>query len=99
MALHEHFRDYTVDEVTSIIINHCQAHKCPYLRRVVTGALKNNSRNAKFNAANKCCMYIDVAGKMRGCMPDECTHYLDKDVKKKVRPETIIPSREENLYL
>ena len=97
MALHEHFREYTNDEITNIIIKHCQAHKCPYLR-VVTGALKNNSRNAKLNAANKCCMYIDVTGKMRGCMPDECTHYLDKGVRKRVRPVTITP-REEKLYL
>ncbi len=81
MALHENFRDYTKEEVKGIMLNHCIKHKCPYLR-CLTGQT-TNPRYPGEVFVNKCCMYIDLAGHSRGCMPDECEHWKDKNVPKR----------------
>lgn len=76
MALHEHFREYTAEEILQIKREVCIAHKCPYLSRMT------DSESATF-AHNNFCSYLEWAGKMRGCMPDECTHYMDERPKHK----------------
>lgn len=79
MALHEHFREYTLKEINQIKKDVCVKNKCPYL-----GVVWNNPNKKKgdIDYANKCCNYILYKGYRRDCMPDECTHYLDKNVKK-----------------
>ena len=57
------------------------AHKCPYL----TFAGDTNPGKNKNITSNKCCNYILYAGKRRNCMPDECIHYKDKNVKRKIK--------------
>ena len=78
--LHEHFAEYTVEEIERIRQEVCVAHKCPYLSTV-----KGSTRgfNAHASSGQKCCNYILIAEHMRNCMPDVCEHYKDKQVKKK----------------
>ena len=83
MALHEHFREYTAEDIKYILNNVCIKHDCPYLR-ALTGQT-TNPRYPNTMYMNKCCMYIDVIGHSRGCMPDECTHYDDQIKSKKRR--------------
>ena len=76
MALHENFREYTEKEINAIKRDVCTKHQCPYL-----GSVTNYKSNVTINA--RCCNYMLYTGKMRDCMPDECTHYKDKNVKHK----------------
>lgn len=76
MGMHEHFSEYTEEELKEIKLKVCTKHKCPYMSFVA-----NTNKNTA--AINKCCNYILYTGKMRGCMPDDCKHYLDKNVKRK----------------
>lgn len=82
---HENFREYTVKELTEIKMNVCMAHKCPYMSFIIDSNLGQRRRDA---SSNKCCNYILYAGKRRGCMPDECTHYKDKGVKRRIKFNT-----------
>ena len=70
MALHEHFREYTHDEIFDIKKNVCMKHNCRYLSRV-------SDYSARSVVSNNFCSYLEWTGHMRDCMPDECTHYLD----------------------
>lgn len=76
MALHERFRDYTLKEIIAIKKEVCIAHKCPYLARM------SDYQNASA-VSNNFCSYIDKTGRMRECMPDECTHYNEELPKEK----------------
>lgn len=76
MALHENFIEYTQDEINKIKRDVCTRHNCPYMSFVA-------NTNKSTATSNKCCNYILYTGQMRGCMPDECKHYLDNDVTKK----------------
>lgn len=76
MALHEHFREYTSEEVNQIKKDVCLKHKCPYLSRM-------SDYVTKTTGWNNFCSYLEWSGHMRDCMPDECTHYLDGIPKKK----------------
>ena len=79
MALHERFSEYTKEEVEQLKKDVCIKNKCPYL-----GLIHDSGTvNQKNSPNNKTCNYILFTGHMRNCMPDECTHYLDTDVKKK----------------
>ena len=69
MALHDHFREYTKEEILDIKRKVCIAHNCPYLARM--------SDYQSSTTSNNFCSYIQWTGHMRGCMPDECTHYTD----------------------
>lgn len=81
MALHEHFREYTPEEIIEIKKKVCIKNKCPYMANTTSvGSVRKASKTTIIS--NKCCMYILWAGKSRGCMPDECKHYMDKDVKR-----------------
>ncbi len=42
-----------------------------------------NTKAAKTDYINKVRNYILHTGNMRGCMPDECKHWKEKNVKKK----------------
>ena len=79
MPLHDNFRDYTVEEISKIKADICVKYKCPYLSSFTTC----NDRNGKGTATYKAGNYILFTGKARDCMPDECKHYLDKNVKNK----------------
>lgn len=80
MALHENFIEYTPEEILAIKRDICVKNKCPYL-----GAAWSNPNKKKgtIDYASKCCNYILYKGESRNCMPDECTHYNDKNVNKK----------------
>lgn len=79
MPLHENFREYTKEEIEHIKRDVCIKNHCPYLGRID----KCNAYNGKDTSpSNRLCNYLTYTGKMRGCMPDECTHYKDKDVKR-----------------
>lgn len=85
MALHKHFREYTAGEIARIKEETCVKHKCPYLGRLFTCNAYNHKDSSM---SNKTCNYCLYTGKVRGCMPDECTHYKDnvnqlKELKKK----------------
>ena len=82
MALHENFREYTREEIRDIVRDRCAKNKCPYLRQL-TGQTMSPITGLYY--VNKCCMYIDITGHQRGCMPDECTHYNDDRSKIKRR--------------
>lgn len=77
MALHENFRDYTEKEITRIKKRVCIKHNCPYLN-----SISHVSKATEKSLLNKCCFYAVYAEHSRGCMPDECTHWKDKNVKK-----------------
>ena len=74
MAIHEKFSQYKKEEIDVIKQRVCIEHKCPYLGRLFMCNAYNKKDNS---AANKTCNYLLYTGKMRGCMPDECTHYKD----------------------
>lgn len=74
MALHKRFSEYTKEEIVKIKESVCMKHKCPYLGRLV---MCNAYNKKDSSTANKTCNYLLYTGKMRGCMPDECTHYKD----------------------
>lgn len=78
MALHEHFRDYTAEEIAEIKQKVCIKHKCPYLQKIHDYAGKS-----KMSANANICDYFCITGRIRECMPDDCTYWKDKDVKKK----------------
>ena len=80
---HERFKDYSEAEIIEIKRKVCMDHKCPYLSNFRLTSLIN-----KDNPTSKSCNYIAITGHMRGCMPDECTHYLDQNVKKRISPMT-----------
>lgn len=75
--LHEHFSEYTNEELIHIKKEVCLAHRCPYLSRT-----RSNIGVKKATPQNTICNYILMAGHSRGCMPDVCTHYNDTNVKK-----------------
>ncbi len=77
MALHDSFRDYTTEEIIEIKKKVCIAHKCPYLQKLHEYSGKGTS------PLGNICNYIVLTGHMRGCMPDECTHWNDTNVKRK----------------
>lgn len=81
---HENFREYTKSELSLIKRVVCIGHKCPYMSFI--GAT-NVSKNTDINST-RCCNYILYAGKRRDCMPDECTHYKDKGVKRRIKFNT-----------
>lgn len=91
MALHEHFREYTAKELTRIKEKVCIAHKCPYMSRIWNG-----QKGAQISTINRTCNYIDMTGKMRGCMPDECKHWKDKNVKHKRISDNDIPIKKKD---
>lgn len=78
---HESFRDYTTEEINKIKVEVCMKHACPYLKNFKPVGLKGMG-----NPECKACDYISITGHSRGCMPDECTHYLDQNVKKRINP-------------
>ena len=79
---HDHFSEYTEDEIAKIKAYVCVKHECPYLR----GLSKSGNNSKAIAPANRCCNYSLLTGHSRGCMPDECTHYKDKNVKKRLSP-------------
>lgn len=92
MALHERFSEYTKEEIMRITKNVCMKNNCPYLGRLITC----NAYNGKdTSSANKTCNYMLYTGKMRECMPDECTHYTDTGVKKQ-KPHTAVKNFNRN---
>ena len=82
MPLHERWSEYTKDEINEIKKNVCTKHKCPYLGRISTFSM-----NKQYS--NMCCNYIEFAGHSRGCFPEDCTHYEDKNAPKRRRSITI----------
>lgn len=82
MALHEYFREYTKEDIKMITREVCIAHNCPYLRHISAAV---SPKSSEAYVPIKCCMYIDIVGHSRGCMPDECTHYNDQIKSKKRR--------------
>lgn len=81
MPLHENFKEYTEKEILEIKEHVCDKHKCPYFG-VYHNAMIKKSCNKKTKYSNMCCNYFEYTGKLRDCMPDECTHYNDKNVYK-----------------
>lgn len=79
MALHEEFRQYTKEEIAGIKRKVCAKHNCIYFSSLHDA----NTKAAKDGYTNKVCNYILHTGHMRGCMPDECKHWKEKNVKKK----------------
>ena len=82
MPLHEKWSEYTRDEINEIKRDVCAKHNCPYLGRISTLAM-----NKQFS--NMCCNYIELAGHSRGCFPEDCTCYEDKNAPKRRRLTTI----------
>lgn len=76
MPLHEKWNLYTKKEISNIKKNNCAKHECPYLGRISTLQMKGQY-------ANMCCNYIEYTGHSRGCFPEDCTHWKDKDVPKR----------------
>ena len=93
MALHERFYEYTKEEIIQIKKDICYKHNCPYL-----GVVWNNpnKKSGEMDYANKCCNYILYTHQMRGCMPDECKHYHDTNVKKRNRFAEELESKGDN---
>ena len=72
------WHERTVKEINEVKVNHCKKHKCPYFRRFATSTFGHNSYN---HCVGNCfCAYLDVTGKLRGCLPEDCTHYMDENV-------------------
>lgn len=78
---HENFRDYTKSEIDEVKKHVCVAHNCPYKRTMhqFTGRQKDN-------VTQVFCDYISLTGHSRGCLPVDCTHYNDTNVRKKSLP-------------
>ena len=76
MGIHKNFIEYTFDEINKIKSEVWKKHKCPYMSFIAN----TNDNTALYN---RCCNYILYTGKMRDCMPDDCKHYLDKNVTKR----------------
>lgn len=68
--LHENFREYTAAELNKIKVEICIRHKCPYASNVAA-------------ASSTVCNYILIEQHSRGCMPDVCEYWKNKDVKKR----------------
>ena len=78
MPAHKAWREYNKKEIQKIIDTKCS--KCPY-----AGTVGASSGTPKI-----ICDYLSITKKMRGCYPEDCTHYLDKDVYKP-KPNKILP--------
>lgn len=86
---HENFREYSLEEIAKVKKEVCKKHKCPYMKLThSSGYLKKVEYSAFNNACNTYCDYLCMTGKRRDCMPDKCTHYKDKNVKKRINPKT-----------
>ncbi len=83
---HDKFSDYTPEEIAKITKNVCIKHKCPYAKFVHSSGYSKKSNSTFKLACDRFCDYLCIAGKSRGCMPDECTHYKDKNVKRRINP-------------
>ena len=75
---HDRFGEYTEDEINEVKEEICMKYKCPYLKDLTKQKYKAGSTTH--------CAYALLAGKCRNCMPVDCTHYKDKNVKKRMSP-------------
>lgn len=66
---HDHYRDYTLEELNRITTEVCIKHKCPYLSTAAIGSTVPGKME---------CTRFMYTGKRMGCMPDECKHYEEK---------------------
>ena len=73
MALHERWKDYTDKEIMTTKKTKCL--KCPYKATILGSDLTN--------AYDLMCDYSGKTGHLRKCRPEDCTHYLDKNVDTK----------------
>ena len=78
LARHDNFKEYTKKELNDVKRNVCIANKCPYMKKMVVQARSNDNANGCY------CDYISMTGHSRGCLPIDCTHYKDENVKKRV---------------
>lgn len=76
--LHERWRDYTEEEINDIKRNVCIAHECPYFSALFDGQGTSKEDIAR-TPGGRYCDYICLTGKPRGCMPDQCTKWKDRD--------------------
>ena len=54
----------------------CKKHNCQYFRGL-GGACGGNEN---ITIGHKYCDYASTTGKLRGCLPEDCTHWQDEDV-------------------
>ena len=75
---HDRFGEYTAEEINEVKKQICMKHKCPYLKRL--------SQQREESPETTHCAYALLTGKCRNCLPVNCKHYKDKNVKKRVSP-------------
>lgn len=88
--LHEHWRDYTEEEINEIKKRVCIDNDCPYLKYFNGGG------------ATKCidlayCDYLIMAGK-HPPRAEVCEHYKDQNVKQVYNDKTFL-TREEHEWI
>lgn len=64
----------SAEEINRVKKEHCQKHKCPYLK-------KSLSCNVMYVKGACFCDYLCMTGHMRGCAPEDCTHWKDEVIK------------------
>ena len=90
--LHDRFCEYTEDELARIKDEVCLAHNCPYLSTMKVSAKKKGI--ARRGTVAKICNYLIMTQHSRGCMPDVCEYWKDREgdkfKKKKFNPVRLI---------
>lgn len=81
-SLPDNFGQRSVDQVNKVKRNVCIKHNCPYLTCTDDGH-SNYKPNTKAWLNNKCCNFSLITGHSRGCNPEDCKHWQDKNVKKR----------------
>lgn len=72
---HEHWRDFTTEEVNKIKDDKCVS--CPYFIMRKAGVKPHVKSTRKMDYSNSYCNYLEYTGKIRDQRPDKCTHYKD----------------------
>lgn len=78
MPIHEHWRDYTEKEIYEIQKEKCIRNNCQYLKPLTGAEIKDEDANTK----RLYCDYLCMAGKLRDCPPEDCSHWKDPAVPK-----------------
>ena len=80
-SLHEHWREYTQEEINQIKRDVCMAHKCPYISKINWHIGKQGAQH-NGSMVQYTCNYILIQQRSRDCMPDVCEYWKDKKVKR-----------------
>ena len=86
--LHEHWRDYTDEEILEYKRKVCIANKCKYL--------KHFNGDEQVNAY---CDYLCMTGTVRKGRPEDCEHWKDEDIVKPEQPGRAFLTKEEHDWI